>query len=65
MESAPKDGTRILLGAWVHEEHHPEDSRWLFWQGYWRQYLHGYGEGFGGGPGIEPSVWTHLPLPRH
>lgn len=56
IETAPRDGTKIILAAWS-----APDDRWVCWQDYWRKYLPPYGEGFG----YTARVATHwMPLPE-
>ena len=38
IESAPKDGTRIVLAEYEPGGIFHEDARWRFWMDYWRKY---------------------------
>jgi len=38
IESAPKDGTRIVLAEYEPGGIFHEDARWNFWMDYWRKY---------------------------
>jgi hypothetical protein len=61
IESAPRDGTKIVLAEYYDGGRHPEDARWMFYTDYWREYREGFGGGFGT-PG-NPSHWMPLPDP--
>lgn len=56
IETAPKDGTKIVLARW--DENY---DRWEFWQSHWRKYALGYGEGFGTDDGYDATHWAPLP----
>lgn len=53
IESAPRDGTPIVVAAFV-------DGKWLFRVDYWRKYRLDNAEGFGWFA-VSPTHWTVLP----
>lgn len=57
IETAPKDGTVVVLAEW--SDYH---GAWQFGTGYWRRYLPGFGDGFGW-IGHAPTHWMPLPDP--
>ena len=61
IESAPKDGTKIVVGIYFDGGKYPEEARWDFWVDSWRKYASGYGEGFG--EPYRPTHWMPLPEP--
>jgi len=61
IESAPKDGAKILVAEYCDGGKYPEDARWDFWVDSWRKYASGLGEGFG--LPKRPTVWMPLPEP--
>lgn len=61
MDSAPRDGTRIVLAEYDDGGQWPDDAKWTFWTDHWRKYMEPYGEGFG--QPRTPSCWQPLPSP--
>jgi hypothetical protein len=66
IETAPKDGTRLVVGEFNDDGVNAQDAHWTFWVDYWRAYLPPYGAGFG--QSAKPSVYRPLlapPEPDH
>lgn len=61
IETAPRDGRKVVLANFYDGGPHPQDARWSLWIDYWRPYFEGYGEGFGSTGRGWATHWAPLP----
>ncbi|GAC1329509.1 MAG: hypothetical protein NVSMB26_05860 [Beijerinckiaceae bacterium] len=61
IETAPKDGTRVVCAEYSGGDGDPESGHWRFWTAAWRRYA---SREAGFGLLGKPSAWLHLPPPE-